>query len=38
VKARVSDVQRVASEHWVLVEKADSLDKQDQEEGIVKAA
>jgi hypothetical protein len=38
VKGRVSNEQRAAAEHWVLVEKAESLDKQDQEEGIVQAA
>jgi hypothetical protein len=38
VRARVSEEQRVAAEHWALVEKAASLDKQDLEEGVVQPA
>jgi hypothetical protein len=38
LKPQVSVEQREAAEHWVLVEKAESLDRQDQEEGIVQAA
>jgi hypothetical protein len=37
VKTRVSDAQRDAANHWVIVEKVASLDKQDAEEGVVAA-
>jgi hypothetical protein len=35
VKAHVPDSRRDAANHWVLVDKASSLDKQDAEEGAV---
>lgn len=37
VKARVSDAKREETNRWVLVEKKNSLDKQDSEEGVVAA-
>ena len=37
VKARISDTQRETANHWVRVDKAASLDKQDAEEGVVAA-
>jgi hypothetical protein len=36
-EARVSPAQRDAANHWVLVEKAANLDRQDAEEGVVAA-
>jgi hypothetical protein len=38
VKERVSDAQREAANRWVLVERAENLDQQDAEEGVVATA
>ena len=37
VRARVPDAKREETNRWVLVEKKNSLDKQDMEEGVVAA-
>jgi hypothetical protein len=37
VKANVPDAQRDDANHWVIVDKVNSLDKQDSEEGVVAA-